>query len=118
VVGMGLLGVLGWGEAVVCRVGQQQLLPMVNTHKSATQPHQHQLPSQPSLTQVAGEALSLVVPCADMANHSMQPNAGYQLNAESGCFQLIAVKVWARGLGYWIWLVIRWCCVDSASHSF
>ena len=53
------------------------------------------LPSSKNVahTQVDGEALSLVVPCADMANHSMAPNAGYRLDADAGCFELIAARV-------------------------
>lgn len=47
--------------------------------------------------EVSGEAISLVVPCADMANHSTSPNASYRLNTEIGCFQLIAERDVAAG---------------------
>lgn len=43
--------------------------------------------------QAGGHALSLVVPCADMANHSDAPNAEYRLDADAGCFQLFATRV-------------------------
>jgi hypothetical protein len=39
----------------------------------------------------------MVVPCADMANHSGLPNAGYQLDTGSGLFQLVALQVTPGG---------------------
>jgi hypothetical protein len=43
--------------------------------------------------QVGREALSLMVPCADMANHSMQPNAAYMLEPDSQTFSITATEV-------------------------
>lgn len=49
--------------------------------------------------QVAGETVSLMVPCCDMANHVLSPNAGYRFVPEADAFQLQALQV--RGLqGY------------------
>lgn len=51
------------------------------------------------LCQVAGETVSLMVPCCDMANHVLSPNAGYRYVPEADAFQLQALQV--RGLlGY------------------
>ncbi|KAI8471285.1 MAG: hypothetical protein J3K34DRAFT_392961 [Monoraphidium minutum] len=47
--------------------------------------------------EAAGEAVSLVVPCADMANHSCSPNAAYQLDDDAGCFRLVAARDVAAG---------------------
>ncbi|PRW59741.1 acyl-coenzyme A oxidase peroxisomal isoform B [Chlorella sorokiniana] len=41
---------------------------------------------------VDGETVSLVVPCADMANHVLSPNAGYRFVAEADAFQLQALQ--------------------------
>ena len=41
--------------------------------------------------------LSLLVPCADMANHSNAPNATYRLDPRDGCFRLVAARVRAAG---------------------
>ena len=60
------------------------------------------LPLPPQTTtppQVEGEALSLVVPCADMANHSNAPNAAYRLDPRDGCFRLVAARVRLAGAG-------------------
>lgn len=43
--------------------------------------------------QVDGEVVSLVVPCADMANHLAVPNAGYAFSAERDCFELTSLRV-------------------------
>lgn len=40
--------------------------------------------------------MSLLVPCADMANHSNRPNAGYRLDADAGCFRLATLQVWCQ----------------------
>ncbi len=48
-------------------------------------------PAQPC--QVAGETVSLMVPCADMANHVLVPNAGYRFVPEADAFQLQALQV-------------------------
>jgi hypothetical protein len=42
---------------------------------------------------VGREALSLVVPLADLANHSNSPNAAYRLDANSGTFSLTSTQV-------------------------
>ncbi|GBF96048.1 hypothetical protein Rsub_08863 [Raphidocelis subcapitata] len=47
--------------------------------------------------EVGGEALSLVVPCADLANHDSSPNAGYRLDADAGAFLLVATRDVAAG---------------------
>ena len=36
---------------------------------------------------------SLMVPCADMANHVLSPNAGYRFVSEADAFQLQALQV-------------------------
>jgi hypothetical protein len=43
--------------------------------------------------QVEGETVSLMVPCADMANHVASPNAGYAFEAAADAFQLTALRV-------------------------
>jgi hypothetical protein len=43
--------------------------------------------------QVGREALSLMVPCADMANHGMQPNAAYRLEPDSQTFTITTTEV-------------------------
>lgn len=43
--------------------------------------------------QIDGEAVSLLVPCADMANHVLNPNASYQFVPEADAFQLRALSV-------------------------
>lgn len=45
------------------------------------------------------ELLSLMVPLADMANHSNQPNAGYRLDPSSQTFSLCSTQVKHRGRG-------------------
>lgn len=35
----------------------------------------------------------MMVPCADMANHVLTPNAGYAFSAAADAFQLAALKV-------------------------
>lgn len=55
----------------------------------------HALPPLERL-QVDGETVSLMVPCADMANHVMSPNAGYAFDASVDAFRLTALRVgWA-----------------------
>ena len=50
--------------------------------------------------QVEGEAVSLLVPCIDFANHSaLAPNAAYQYCAAADAFQLRALQVCGAGLG-------------------
>jgi hypothetical protein len=44
------------------------------------------------------ELLSLMVPLADMANHSNDPNAGYKLDPGSQTFRLFTTKVGAAGV--------------------
>lgn len=39
------------------------------------------------------ELLSLMVPLADMANHSNEPNAGYRLDPGTGTFSVTSTKV-------------------------
>jgi hypothetical protein len=39
------------------------------------------------------ELLSLMVPLADMANHSNEPNAGFKLNPGTQTFSIISTKV-------------------------
>ena len=52
------------------------------------------------LLQVEGEAVSLLVSCADMANHSaLAPNAAYQYCAAADAFQLRALQVGCFVLG-------------------
>ncbi|EFN53459.1 hypothetical protein CHLNCDRAFT_136721 [Chlorella variabilis] len=46
---------------------------------------------------VEGETVSLMVPCADMANHALAPNASYQFVAPADAFQLQALQDIARG---------------------
>ncbi|KAL4459118.1 hypothetical protein ABPG75_013983 [Micractinium tetrahymenae] len=41
---------------------------------------------------VDGETVSLMVPCADMANHVLAPNAAYQFVPEADAFQLTALQ--------------------------
>ncbi|WIA28837.1 hypothetical protein OEZ86_011364 [Tetradesmus obliquus] len=41
---------------------------------------------------VGREALSLMVPCADMANHGMQPNAAYKLEPDSQSFSITTTE--------------------------
>jgi hypothetical protein len=42
---------------------------------------------------VNGEAVSLMVPCCDMANHAMAPNTEYMYSVKEDCFQLVASQV-------------------------
>ncbi|PRW51052.1 ribulose-1,5 bisphosphate carboxylase oxygenase large subunit N- chloroplastic [Chlorella sorokiniana] len=44
-----------------------------------------------------GDALSLLVPCADFANHSQQPNCVFWLSEEAAAFQLVALENQAAG---------------------
>ena len=44
-------------------------------------------------SQVGGEAVSLMVPCCDMANHSARPSAEYRYDRAQDCFQIIASQV-------------------------
>eukprot|EP00878_Enallax_costatus_P035849 GHUV01040088.1.p1 GENE.GHUV01040088.1~~GHUV01040088.1.p1 ORF type:complete len:486 (+),score=115.66 GHUV01040088.1:144-1601(+) len=46
---------------------------------------------------VGREAVSLLVPCADMANHSMTPNAGYRLDPETQTFNITTTEAVAAG---------------------
>jgi hypothetical protein len=48
------------------------------------------------LLQVGRELLSLMVPCCDMANHSMTPNATYRLDPASSTFQIMLTQVTSR----------------------
>jgi hypothetical protein len=41
---------------------------------------------------IDGEAVSLMVPCADMANHAVQPRAEYRFEAAMDAFQLVALQ--------------------------
>lgn len=52
-------------------------------------------PNRPSpiRLQIAGETVSLVVPCADMANHVLRPNASYAFSPEEDAFVLRALRV-------------------------
>lgn len=47
------------------------------------------------------ELLSLMVPLADMANHSNTPNAGYKLDSASQTFSIVSTQVgwWGMDLG-------------------
>lgn len=65
-------------------------LPPCPTHQPPSHTH---APSQPRHPQVAGETVSLMVPCADMANHVLAPNAAYQFVPEADAFQLTALRV-------------------------
>lgn len=47
----------------------------------------------PSSLQVGAEVVSLVVPCADMANHQNIPNAAYAYSAARDAFELTALQV-------------------------
>ena len=47
----------------------------------------------PPVVQVAGEVVSMVVPCADMANHLNDPNAAYVYNPRTDCFELVSLRV-------------------------
>jgi hypothetical protein len=42
---------------------------------------------------VNGETVSLLVPLADMANHSLSPNAAYRFNVEQDAFEISALQV-------------------------
>ncbi|GAB4817745.1 hypothetical protein N2152v2_004791 [Parachlorella kessleri] len=46
---------------------------------------------------VAGEVVSMVVPCADMANHLNDPNAAYVFNPRTDCFELVSLRDIAQG---------------------
>jgi hypothetical protein len=55
--------------------------------------------------QVGREALSLMVPCADMANHSNAPNAAFGMEPDLATFSLRAKQVgvfdrWSNSWGY------------------
>lgn len=45
------------------------------------------------------ELLSLMVPLADMANHSNNPNAGFKLNPGTQTFSIISTQVRVTGKG-------------------
>ena len=45
------------------------------------------------MVQVAGEVVSMVVPCADMANHLNDPNAAYVYNPRTDCFELVSLRL-------------------------
>lgn len=57
--------------------------------------------------QVDGEVVSLVVPCADMANHQNAPNAAYAFSTQRDCFELTALRVSARFLWGTACLAVR-----------
>ena len=50
-------------------------------------------PTANCVLQIGREAVSLMVPCADMANHSMTPNAGYRLDPETQTFNIATTQV-------------------------
>ena len=45
------------------------------------------------MPQIDGETVSLVVPCADMANHVLRPSASYAFSPEEDAFVLRALRV-------------------------
>lgn len=53
------------------------------------------------------ELLSLMVPLADMANHSTQPNAAYRLHPSTQTFTVTSTKV--GGVCLWLQLQLVWC---------
>lgn len=68
--------------------------------------------------QIAGETVSLVVPCADMANHVLSPNAGYRFVPEADAFQLHALQVSRAGAGPgWGGCGAARPCNDAAQRS-
>lgn len=55
---------------------------MARPASCACAPGNSQVLCRDRIPQVGGEAVSLLVPCADMANHLLPPNASYRLQPE------------------------------------
>lgn len=47
--------------------------------------------------QVGEDVLSVLGPCADMANHAQQPNAAFWFSPRAAAFQLLALEVSPAG---------------------
>lgn len=64
----------------------RKALDLIANLSQSTHPCPHLL-----ATQYIGEAQTLLVPCADMANHDDEPNATWDL--DEGVFRLVARRV-------------------------
>jgi hypothetical protein len=56
------------------------------------------------------DSVPIIIPLADLANHSYTPNASWRINNETGCFEMLATRHVVSSLSFVSSLLHLWDC--------